>query len=145
MLVFLLHILLALIRIFFILTKTCIGPLHVSLLWFYVRHLTHHASHCGKLASAGVPSFFDWHLLFVSYDIAKVREALHQDVLARTKIISDVQFMSTIVISIVLIEYASHTLYDEVDTISILWQIFSLLNVFIDFSEYLTEAIVLIL
>ena len=71
-------------------------------------------------------------------DIAEVRETLHQDVLACAEIISDVQFLAIKVISIMLVKDASHALYNEVYTIGIFRQIFSLLNIFVDLREDLT-------
>ena len=145
MLIFLLSILLALVLILLTLTFSRNTPLYSSLHRLKAWHITNHTIHCGQLTPPAIISFFDLHLLLMSNDIAKVRETLHQDVLACAEIISDVQFLATKVISIVLVKDASLALYNKVDTIGILWQIISLLNVFVNLLEDLTEAIILIL
>ena len=138
MLIFLLSVLLALILILFTLFNARIAPLHHGLLRLYAWHITNHTSHGRQLTRASILSLLDCHLLLMCDDIAEVRETLHQDVLACAEIISDVQFLAIKVISIMLVKDASHALYDEVYTIGIFRQIFSLLNIFINLREDLT-------
>ena len=109
MLIFLLSVFLALILILFTLTNACVAPLYHGLLRLYAWHIADHTSHGRQLTRASILSLLDCHLLLMSNDITKVREALHQDVLACAEIISDVQFLATKVITIVLVKNASHS------------------------------------
>ena len=69
-------------------------------------------------------------MLFLSYDVAKVSEALRQNVLACTKVVTDLQLVATIVIlGLELIQNGRCTADYDVNAVSILRQGLSFLLV----------------
>ena len=58
----------------------------------------------------------------MSDNVAKVGEALRQQILARPKVVSNLQVETTVVVLVELIEYGRLSTHNNVDTIRVLWQ-----------------------